>query len=77
MYKFCGNEPEVILAAAKHVEDSCDAVDINLGCPQGIARKGHYGAFLLTEYDLLQRIVSTVSFCMIYLYNHIIYLYIY
>jgi tRNA-dihydrouridine synthase 1 len=58
--QFCGNDAAIILAAAKLVEDEVDGIDLNLGCPQGIARKGHYGAFLLEETDLLVNIVSTL-----------------
>ena len=59
--QFCGNDPQTLLAAALYVQDRCDAVDINLGCPQGIAKRGHYGAFLMEELDLLSQIVSTLS----------------
>lgn len=59
--QFCGDDPEVLVSAAKHVEDQCDAVDINCGCPQGIARKGHYGAFLLSEGDLLTNIARRMD----------------
>lgn len=31
--QFAGHDPKVLLEAARHVEDCCDAVDINLGCP--------------------------------------------
>jgi len=58
--QFCGNDPQTILAAAKLVENDCDEVNLNLGCPQGIARRGRYGAFLLTETELLEDIVSTL-----------------
>ena len=48
---FSGNKPDEMLAAAKLVEKSVDAVDLNLGCPQRIAHSGHFGSFLLDEED--------------------------
>ena len=59
--QFCGNDPDTLLRAGRHVEAHCAAVDINLGCPQGIARKGNYGAFLLEKTSLLERIVLNLS----------------
>ena len=59
--QFCGDNPHAFLAAARSLPPGTyDAVDINLGCPQGIARRGHYGAFLLRESQLLQSIVATL-----------------
>ena len=56
--QFCANDPEEFLNAAKYVAPFCDAVDLNLGCPQGIARKGKYGAFLQEDQDLVYNLIN-------------------
>lgn len=58
--QIAGHCPQTMLKAALYVQDHCDAIDINLGCPQGIARRGRYGAFMMDEVDLLYEIVSTM-----------------
>lgn len=59
--QFCSNSPQEFLFAATHVSPYCDAVDLNLGCPQGIARKGHYGSFLQESPDLIHSLISTLA----------------
>lgn len=59
--QFCANDPDVLLKAAKYVVGKCDAVDINFGCPQGIAKKGHYGSFLMEEWDLVYRLINKLA----------------
>ena len=56
--QFCANDPDTFVAAAKKVQHLCDAIDLNLGCPQGIAKRGNYGSFLMDDLDRVKALVS-------------------
>lgn len=56
--QFCANKADTLVAAAKHVVDYCDGIDINLGCPQEIAKRGRYGAFLQDEWNLIEDMIK-------------------
>ncbi|KAF9885539.1 hypothetical protein FE257_012867 [Aspergillus nanangensis] len=58
--QFCANNSDDFLEAARHVAPYCDAVDLNLGCPQGIAKRGHYGSFLQEDWELIYKLVNTL-----------------
>ena len=58
--QFCANDQSVWLEAAEAVAPFVDAVDLNLGCPQRIARRGKYGAFLMDHLDGVETMVQHV-----------------
>eukprot|EP00797_Seminavis_robusta_P006637 Sro1445_g273420.1 synthase (370) ;mRNA; f:28044-29155 len=44
---FSANSPTDFAKAVQLVADQCDAIDLNLGCPQRTAFVGHFGSYLL------------------------------
>ena len=51
--QLAGNEPNLVVEAAncimEYTNGQVHGIDLNCGCPQGIARKGQYGAFLMED----------------------------
>lgn len=56
--QFAGDNEDDLVRAAEYIQHEVDAVDLNLGCPQRIAKRGHYGAFLLDEQELVVTLLS-------------------
>ncbi len=38
--------------------DKVDIIDLNLGCPQNIAKRGLYGAYLLEQEEIALKVVE-------------------
>lgn len=58
--QLAGDDPKVLVGAGKFVHHDVAAIDLNLGCPQKIAKKGNYGAYLLPDKALIVKILSTM-----------------
>lgn len=63
-----GNDEQELLSCARDVESVVDAIDINLGCTQHIARRGQYGYFMVNTPEkrekslkILARLTSELS----------------
>lgn len=50
-----------LLSAAKLVEPHCDAVDLNLGCPQRTAAEDGFGAFLMDDPSAVSDMISALA----------------
>jgi tRNA-dihydrouridine synthase 1 len=59
--QLCGADHHYVLETAKLLQDHVDGIDINCGCPQQIAKRGHYGAYLLEDQAHLLRLVQELS----------------
>ncbi|KAI9333959.1 tRNA-dihydrouridine synthase [Obelidium mucronatum] len=61
--QIAGNDKEILLECAKLIEPYCDAIDLNMGCPQQRAIDGGYGSSLLpiAQWPLVADIVSHLS----------------
>ena len=60
--QLCGSRPlDCVVQTAKDLEPFVDGIDLNCGCPQNIAKKGHYGAFLLEQEEELVDVVKALT----------------
>src|SRR3989344_4643330 len=59
--QLCGQDPEILLLAAKKLQKGCRLIDINMGCPSPkIIRQGA-GSALLKRKNKVKEIIETLS----------------
>ena len=60
--QLCGSEKHSLLQTVNEITQSkgggIDGIDLNCGCPQTIAKRGMYGAFLLEKPELILEVVK-------------------
>jgi len=59
--QFCANDPEILIKAATMIAPYCDGVDINFGCPQRIAKRGNYGAYLMDDWKTVEALIRKLD----------------
>ena len=63
--QFAGNDAQTLIAAARLIQTKVDAIDLNFGCPENVARKGNYGAFLMKDpnkvVDIVRQMVNALK----------------
>ncbi|KRX03210.1 hypothetical protein PPERSA_07038 [Pseudocohnilembus persalinus] len=55
--QLAGNNGEEILETALLIQEKIDGIDLNFGCPQQVARKHGYGAYLLEFPEIIEKIL--------------------
>ena len=58
--QLAGDDPDVLVGAGKYLHHDVAAIDLNLGCPQKIAKRGNYGAYLLPDKALIVKCLSAM-----------------
>ena len=58
--QLAGNNIDVLLDAGKMLQAHVTGLDLNLGCPQKIAKRGNYGAYLLPQTEKVCLIVESL-----------------
>ena len=58
--QLAGDDPDILVGAGKYLHHDVAAIDLNLGCPQKIAKKGNYGAYLLPDKALIVRLLTAM-----------------
>lgn len=59
--QIAGDDIQSLLGAGLLLQDDVTAIDLNLGCPQHIAKRGNYGAYLLPQHDKVCSIVKALA----------------
>lgn len=59
--QICGNDPDIMLNVSQKIEHFGEGIDVNFGCPQKVAKRGNYGAFLQDDWENTREIVRNLS----------------
>ena len=55
-----GSDPEIISGEAAKVQEYCDVIDFNMGCPVPKIVNNHEGSYLMKEPELVEKILTAL-----------------